>query len=114
MKRYNRVRDNTDFTRIIHQGTVLRTNALVLYYTCDSDHLKVGFAVSKKVGNAVTRNKIKRQLRAIFRNYTDKYPNFQIIAVVRKNYLDLTFEQISALVEKLLNKTEIKHNEQEK
>ena len=114
VKRFNRVINNNDFTRIIQQGTSTKTNALVLYYTCNSDHLTVGFAVSKKVGNAVTRNKIKRQLRAIFQNYVDKYPHFEIIVVVRKNYLDYSFQQIDAMVEKMLDKMEIKLNEQEK
>lgn len=31
--------------------------------------MKVGFSVSKKVGNAVTRNKVKRRLRECFRPY---------------------------------------------
>ena len=114
MKKYNRVRHNKDFTRILHEGTALKTNALVLYYTCQSNHLTVGIAISKKVGNAVTRNKIKRQLRSIFRNYIETYPHFEIIAVVRKNYLDYSFAQISELVKKMLDKTEIKLNEQEK
>jgi len=112
VKRFNRVTDNKEFTRIIQQGTALRTNAMVLYYTCNSDHLKVGFAVGKKVGNAVVRNKVKRQLRSIFSNYVNKYPNFEIIAVVRKNYLDYSYQQITELVEKMLAKTEIKINEQ--
>lgn len=106
MDKQHRVRDNLDFTRIIQKGKSLRQDALVIYFTKNSDILKVGFAVSKKVGNAVTRNKIKRQLRSIFRKYINQYPNFEIVVVVRKNYLDYSYEEISALVEKMLNKTE--------
>ena len=66
---------------------------MVLYYTCNkADHLKVGFAVGKKVGNAVVRNKVKRQLRSIFSNYVNKYPNFEIIAVVRKKIILITLK----------------------
>ena len=107
MNRYHRVTNNLDFTRIIHKGSSIKTDALVLYYTRNSDLLKVGFAVSKKVGNAVTRNKVKRQLRSIFRNYINQYPTLEIIVVVRKSYLSYTYEQIAISVAKMLNKTEI-------
>ncbi len=107
MNRYHRVTNNLDFTRIIQKGSSIKTDALVLYYTRNSDQLKVGFAVSKKVGNAVTRNKVKRQLRSIFRNYINKYPTLEIIVVVRKSYLSYSYEQIATSVTKMLNKTEI-------
>lgn len=107
MNRYHRVTNNLDFTRIIQKGSSIKTDALVLYYTRNSDQLKVGFAVSKKVGNAVTRNKVKRQLRSIFRNYINQYPTLEIIVVVRKSYLSYSYEQIATSVTKMLNKTEI-------
>ncbi len=114
MKKHYRVRNTKDFTRIIHQGTALKSNALVLYYTCNTEHLRVGIAVSKKVGNAVTRNKIKRQLRAIFTHYTRRLKNRDIVVVVRKNYLDHSYEQITTLVDQLLDKMEKNINEEEK
>lgn len=110
MDRNHRVTNNLDFTRIIQRGSSQKTDALVLYYTYQSERFRLGIAVSKKVGNAVIRNKIKRQLRSIFRNKIDKYPKLEVIAVVRKNYLDYSYEEISALVDKMLNKTEINHS----
>ena len=106
MNKQHRVKDNKDFTRIIHTGKSFRQAALIIYFVKSDQQLKVGLAVSKKVGNAVTTNKIKRQLRSIFRKHINKYPNFEIVAVVRKSYLDYSYDQIDALVEKMLNKLE--------
>lgn len=113
MNKVNRVRDNRDFTRIIQKGKSLRQDALVIYYARTSAPFKVGIAVSKKVGNAVTRNKIKRQLRAIFRKNKDLYPNIEIVTVVKKKYLDYSYNEIDALVRQMLIKTE-KTDEEEK
>lgn len=107
MNKNHRVTDNLDFTRIIHKGSFIKTDALVLYYTRNSDQLKVGFAVSKKVGNAVVRNKVRRQLRSLFRTYINQYPHLEIIVVVRKAYLGYRYEDLKNMVAQMLNKTEI-------
>ena len=49
----------------------------ILVYFCDRDILfpSVGFTVSKKIGNAVVRNRVKRRIRAFLREYSP--PNIQ-------------------------------------
>lgn len=45
--------------------------------------LQVGFSVSKKVGNAVTRNKVKRRLRECFRPHLGDVKNGLYVIVAR-------------------------------
>jgi ribonuclease P protein component len=58
-----------DFERLISGGTKLKENGIVLWYGLRHDHQPARFAVvvSKKLGPAVVRNRIKRLLREAFR-----------------------------------------------
>lgn len=57
-----RMRDGADFARTIRRGSKRVTPTLVIH-TLPDEPTRVGFVVSKAVGNAVTRNRVKRQLR---------------------------------------------------
>ncbi|OFL67927.1 hypothetical protein HMPREF2757_09690 [Brevibacterium sp. HMSC063G07] len=62
----NRIRRPEDFKRIFRSGRKAGSQALVIHADFDTAHApRVGFIVSKAVGNAVTRNLVKRRLRAI-------------------------------------------------
>ncbi|MGV4376140.1 ribonuclease P protein component [Trueperella pyogenes] len=67
----NRLRTSADFHSAFRSGS--RTaNRFVVIHTLSGDSeagLKVGFTVSKKVGNAVVRNKVRRRLRHIMRTH---------------------------------------------
>ena len=57
------------------------------------EHLKVGISVSKKLGNAVIRNKTKRQVRMMAQQVFDKNQKLDIIVIVRNKYLLSSFEE---------------------
>jgi ribonuclease P protein component len=65
-----------------------------------SNDIRFAFVVSKKVGNAVIRNKIKRRLRAIARGLDIKNGTFLFLA--KPNIKDITFHSLKNDIERCL------------
>ncbi len=63
----HRLRRSGDFTRTVRQGVRAGRPAIVVHLVRDDSgrEAQVGFVVSKAVGVAVVRNKVKRRLRAL-------------------------------------------------
>ncbi|MBR5192481.1 MAG: ribonuclease P protein component [Clostridia bacterium] len=71
-----RLKKEKDFNAVFKQGKRIFSKNLTLIYL-EKEELKAGFAVGKKHGGSVQRNKIKRYLRESFRSF---------IPVLRKNF----------------------------
>ncbi|MFN2627420.1 MAG: ribonuclease P protein component [Gaiellaceae bacterium] len=69
MKRQNRLSRSRDFDAVYRRGRSASTRFLVLYWFPHEDPAepRFGFSVPRAVGDSVTRNKIKRQLREVWR-----------------------------------------------
>lgn len=71
----------------------------------DQNIRHIGYIVTKKVGNAVIRNKIKRRLRHIFADYKNlMLDDFYYIALAKSNAKNATFQDISQNVKFCLKK----------
>ncbi len=66
MQRANRIRTNGHFRYVYRKGKRASSPTMVVYFV-KAGWLQAGFSVSKKVGCAVVRNRIKRRLRESFR-----------------------------------------------
>jgi ribonuclease P protein component len=87
MKRRNRLSRSRDFDAVYRQGRSVSTRYLVLYSFPRPDEAeeesRLGLAVSRKVGGAVERNRVKRRLRAAFEQVQESLPrgrDFVLIA----------------------------------
>ena len=94
MNKYNTVKKNSDFYRAIHSGCFVKNRSYVVY-KCENniDRFRIGISVSKKLGNAVCRNKCKRQLRSIIDKYKKCYQNgVDYIIIIRSTFINLDFK----------------------
>ena len=74
MQRRNRLSRSRDFDAVYRHGRSVSTRFLTLYWFQRDEAVgdpRLGFAVPRAVGNAVVRNRIKRQLREIWRAKLD-------------------------------------------
>ncbi|MFQ8706739.1 MAG: ribonuclease P protein component [Thomasclavelia sp.] len=111
MKKKYRVKKNEDFSHIIKQKQSLANRSFIIYYLKnDLNHARIGISVSKKLGKAVVRNKIKRQVRVIIQQTINFKDNYDYIVIVRNKYLDLDFNsnlnELKYLYKKILKRME--------
>lgn len=100
MKKINVLKSNRDFDRIIKNNHSIKSKNFIIYIENTSDEIyHFGISVSKKIGNAVVRNKYKRRIRSII-SKKDYKNNFNCIIILRKNALNITYNELE---EELLN-----------
>ena len=107
MKKENRIKKNEEFSRIIAKKHTVGNAVFLVYLDKKAlDHARVGISVSKKMGNAVVRNKIKRQLRMMFIESFD-YENcpYDLIVIVKKKYQENSYQENKCCLEKLIKKS---------
>lgn len=69
LRKGTRLTDSPEFERVYRKGTAYRGKLFSVHvFPGGSGNARMGLSVSKKVGNAVQRNSIKRRLREVFRS----------------------------------------------
>ena len=105
MKVINRIKANQDFALTIKTGKTLQNDSYRLHVAKnDLGHTRVGISVSKKLGHAVLRNRVKRQIRAICDsslNYNEQA--LDIVVIAKANFLKKSFADNKSLFCDLLN-----------
>ena len=103
MERCYRLQKNRAFQYVYRKGHSCACRNLVLLLAPGREK-KVGFSVSKKVGNAVTRNKVRRRLRECFRPHLGDVKTGLYVFVARPSAAQAAFEELRKDVRYLLRK----------
>ena len=105
MKIINRIKASDDFALTIKKGKAQRNQSYVIHYRVNElMYTRVGISVSSKIGNAVVRNHIKRQIRSMCDSLIDYYKNhIDIVIVVKQSFLDRSFDDNKTSLKQLLN-----------
>src|SRR5207248_6525863 len=112
VQRRNRLSRSRDFDAVYRQGRSTSTRFLVLYWferENDPGEPRLGLAVPRAAGNAVVRNRIKRQLREVWRARLEGRPGDRdYVLIVRPGLPEAVtsngFEWLEERVDEVLSK----------
>ncbi|WP_040226407.1 ribonuclease P protein component [Bhargavaea cecembensis] len=86
MNKHQRVKKNEDFQQVFKKGKSFANRQFVIYSLRKEgqEEFRIGISVSKKIGNAVTRNRIKRYVRQAVHELKDELrPDMDYIIIAR-------------------------------
>ncbi|MDQ0271967.1 ribonuclease P protein component [Cytobacillus purgationiresistens] len=121
MKKEFRVKKNKEFQEAFKRGKSFANRQFVVYSLQKGEqlHFRIGLSVSKKIGNAVMRNQIKRYIRQAFHELdADLKQDYDYIIIARKPVSSMDFHEIKKSLihvlklSKVLNKPKHGNNKQ--
>jgi len=79
------IKKNDEFKNSYNKGKKIVNKYFIFYYFKNNlEYDRIGFTVSKKVGKAVTRNRVRRKLKEIFRlNFKETVEGYDFVIVAR-------------------------------
>ncbi|HJZ87795.1 MAG TPA: ribonuclease P protein component [Polyangia bacterium] len=88
-----RLRKRSEFLLVQRRGKKLQSpHFLVFVRTGSQPSTRIGITVSKKVGGAVQRNRIKRLVREVFRRNKSLFPGGKdIVLVAKRNAIEIDY-----------------------
>ncbi len=109
MQKTNTINNNRDFKCIYKRGRSTVSNLLVLYYKKNlGEENRLGITVSKKIGNAVVRNRVRRLIKE---NYlvreTRIVEGVDMVFVARGRAAGASFWEIGAAMDYILKKSRL-------
>lgn len=97
MKKEFRIKKNKEFQAAFQQGRSFANRQFVVYglEKEGQDFFRIGLSVSKKIGNAVTRNRIKRYVRqAVFELHDSLTSGYDYVIIARKPTAEMDFFEV--------------------
>ena len=94
MKKKYSLKRNEEIAKIVHLRKYVKNSVFVIYYfeNLENEHSRICISVGKKNGNAVVRNKIKRQIRSFVDAIFDFNKSIDYVIVVRNDFINNTYE----------------------
>jgi ribonuclease P protein component len=90
-----RIRRRREFLALSRAGERRHTPHFIVLARRRSGCARLGVTVSRKVGGAVSRNRIKRRVREVFRRHPERLlPSHDVLVIARVGAAATTFEQV--------------------
>ena len=104
MNKHQRIKKNKEFQHIFKKGKSFANRQFIVYVlNIEQPEFRLGLSVSKKVGNAVARNRVKRYIRQTFLELKDDLLlNADYIIIARPQAATLDFHESKKSLEHVL------------
>jgi ribonuclease P protein component len=101
-----RLRRPSEYQRVFQHGKKLVTSMFILYVLPGPEpHSRLGMAVSKRVGRAVVRNRVKRLIRELFRQHKARLrPPCDVVFVARPRAAGASLNEYTQQFQTLLRR----------
>jgi ribonuclease P protein component len=102
-----RLRRRAEFLRVQGTGRKLHTDSFLVFVLprSESGPTRMGVTVSRKIGGAVRRNRVKRLVREAFRRYRLLFPTgLDLVFIAKKSAVDVDYDQVVQEIERLCRK----------
>jgi ribonuclease P protein component len=103
--RHERLRKRSEFKKADKNkiARIVTRNLIILAAPTPHPHARIGITVSRKIGVAVKRNRVKRILREVYRRNKQLFPSgFDFILIAKKNEKDLSYHDLFQEIAKAL------------
>ncbi|TVP88805.1 MAG: ribonuclease P protein component [Alkalicoccus sp.] len=97
MKKQHRLRKNEEFQKVFQHGKSAANRQFVVYQLSrrEQKHVRIGLSVSKKLGNAVQRNRIKRIMKEALRDAAEELrQDCDVVIIARKPAASMELEEV--------------------
>ncbi len=111
MQRRHRLTGSKRFSRIHQEGTSVANRLLVFRFVANNlERSRFGFMVSKRTGNAVVRNRIKRRLREMVRRSRVKV-GWDAVFIARRGIEKANYQELKQAADNVLRRAKLLDNE---
>ena len=108
MKKEYRIKKSKEIEEVLKNKKYTSNPYFTIYIKENNEnhHFRYAMSVNKKIGKAVVRNRLKRQIRSIISQITIK-DNIDLFIIVRNKVLDIDFNEMNKQIFYLLRKQKI-------
>lgn len=103
MNKQYRLKNSNEIGAIVQRRQRYYSDLYTIYYTYNNEDTKIAVVAGKKIGKAIIRNKIKREMREIIRPRLEECNGIHAVIVAKEKTNQSSYQQKSDSLNKLIS-----------